>query len=90
MQVEELYYLFLEHPNVETDTRKLKKGDIFFALKGPNYNGNHYTNQAFEAGASYCVTDEVSDFKDDRIILVEDSLTMLQMLAATGKQLQKN
>lgn len=86
MQVDELYLLFLENPNVETDTRKLKKGDIFFALKGPNYNGNHYTKQALEAGASYCVADELSDFKDGRIILVEDSLAMLQMLAKKHRQ----
>ncbi|MEO5942993.1 MAG: UDP-N-acetylmuramoyl-tripeptide--D-alanyl-D-alanine ligase [Ferruginibacter sp.] len=86
MHVDELYLLFLENPNVETDTRKLKKGDIFLALKGPNYNGNHYIKQALEAGASYCITDEVSDFKDERIILVEDCLSMLQMLAKKHRQ----
>lgn len=86
MEIDELYKIFLEYPQVETDTRKLKKGAIFFALKGPNYNGNHYTKQAMEAGAAWCVTDEVSDFKNDQILLVEDSLTTLQMLAKKHRQ----
>lgn len=86
MQVNDIYALFLENPSVETDTRKLKKGDIFFALKGPNYNGNHYTQQALQAGASYCIADEPSDNKDDRIILVENCLSMLQQLAKKHRQ----
>ncbi len=81
MNIPELYKIFSAFPSAETDTRKIKKGDIFFALKGPNFNGNQFTRQAFDLGASYCVCDEISDIKDDRIIYVDDVLNTLQLLA---------
>jgi len=40
--IEALYQIFLHHPTVQTDTRKLKQGDLFFALKGPTFNGNTF------------------------------------------------
>ena len=86
MNIEELYALYLQNPSVETDTRKLKNGDLFFALKGPKYNGNHYALQALQAGASYCICDEVLEFKSDRIILVADALQTLQQLAKFHRQ----
>ena len=79
-----LYQLYKQHPSVQTDTRQLKKGDIYFALKGPNFNGNVFAVAALEAGASYAVVDEAipnSQAFDDRIISVEDTLTCLQALA---------
>jgi UDP-N-acetylmuramoyl-tripeptide--D-alanyl-D-alanine ligase len=79
--ISELYQLFLQHPSVQTDTRKLKVGDIFFALKGPNFNGNLFARQALEAGAAYAVVDEPVDDTDPRIIKVEDGLVALQELA---------
>lgn len=51
--------------NVSTDTRSIKEGDIFFALKGENFNGNQYVETAFKNGASLCIVDEVCiDVKD--------------------------
>lgn len=85
MHITELYSVFQQYPNVETDTRKIKKGDLFFALKGPNFNGNHYVAQALEAGAAWCVADEAV-IKDDRVILVPDTLTALQELAKYHRQ----
>lgn len=81
MNIDALYEIFLQNPSVETDTRKLKKGDIFFALKGPNFNGNQYLEQAISLGASCCVADEETTFKSDKIFLVKDSLEALQQLA---------
>ena len=81
MTIEELYNIFLRYPTVETDTRRIKKGSIFFALKGPNFNGNDYVKQAFESGADYCICDEQTDFIDTRIIYVENVLATLQDLA---------
>ena len=86
MDIRTLYDLFLRHPSVETDTRKLQEGDIFFALKGPNFNGNHYLQQALSAGAAYCIADEISDIKNDRIIKVSDSLHTLQQLAKMHRE----
>ena len=86
MTIEALYQLYLQHPSVQTDTRKLKKGDIFFALKGPNFNGNLFAVQALEAGASFAVIDEPVDATDSRLIPVADALTTLQELAGYHRQ----
>lgn len=81
MNIAELYKIFKQHPSVQTDTRKLKQGDIFFALKGPNFNGNLFAKQALEAGAAYAVVDEDVDPADKRLIRVADTLAALQELA---------
>lgn len=79
--IEQLYEIYLKHPSVKTDTRLLKPGDIFFALKGPNFNGNAFAPKALELGAAYAVIDEVPAAKDDRLLLVPDVLTALQDLS---------
>jgi len=79
--IEELYKIYLKHPSVQTDTRKLKQGDIYFALKGANHNGNAYAKLALESGASYSVVDEDIDGEDSRIIRVDNVLTTLQQLS---------
>jgi UDP-N-acetylmuramoyl-tripeptide--D-alanyl-D-alanine ligase len=87
--IEELYAIYCAHPSVVTDTRKLNQGDLYFALKGPNFNGNNFTLAAIEAGASYAIVDEViadSGNYQDRIVLVEDVLTTLQKLAKHHRQ----
>jgi UDP-N-acetylmuramoyl-tripeptide--D-alanyl-D-alanine ligase len=81
MNIEHLYQVYLHHPSVQTDTRKLKEGDLFFALKGPNFNGNQFALQALKSGAAYAVVDEKPETEDDRLVLVEDSLIALQELA---------
>ena len=58
MEINYLYQLYKANPSIETDSRKIKKGDIFFALKGPNFNGNLYAQQALADGAAYCIVDE--------------------------------
>lgn len=81
MTIESLYQLFLQHPSIQTDTRKLKSGDLFFALKGPNFNGNLFALQALEKGAAYAITDEPVNSTDNRIIKTDDVLSTLQALA---------
>jgi len=81
VNIAELYKIFQQHPSVQTDTRKLKQGDIFFALKGPNFNGNRFAKQALEGGAAYAVVDEDVDPTDNRLIRVADTLAALQELA---------
>jgi UDP-N-acetylmuramoyl-tripeptide--D-alanyl-D-alanine ligase len=58
MTISQLYEIFLRHSSVVTDTRQLKQGDLFFALKGPNFNGNAFAVRALELGAAYAVIDE--------------------------------
>ena len=81
MTIQALYDIYLQFPNVETDTRKIKQNDIFFALKGPNFNGNVFAKTALEMGASYCVCDEETACQNDKIIFVEDVLATLKNLA---------
>lgn len=80
-QIESLYKHYLINPTVSTDTRTISTGCIFFALKGPTFNGNTFAGQALELGASLVVVDE-KDYKiNDRCILVDDCLKTLQLLA---------
>jgi UDP-N-acetylmuramoyl-tripeptide--D-alanyl-D-alanine ligase len=65
-----------------TDTRNIKAGDLFFALKGPSFNGNLFAERALEQGASWVVIDEPQVGLIDRFILVDDVLEALQQLAA--------
>ena len=82
-QILKIYERFSKHPHITTDSRKVEQGDIFFALKGDNFNGNKFAATALDAGASFAVIDEEDFFvsADDRYILVEDVLTTLQQLA---------
>ena len=75
--IEQLYEIFSLHPSAQTDTRLLKSGDIFFALKGPNFNGNTFAPKALELGAAYAVIDESPGTPDDRLLLVPDVLRAL-------------
>ncbi|HQV59777.1 MAG: UDP-N-acetylmuramoyl-tripeptide--D-alanyl-D-alanine ligase [Chitinophagaceae bacterium] len=81
MSIETIYSIFKQHPSVQTDTRKLQPGDLFFALKGDNFNGNAFAKQAIDAGAVYAVIDEPAFEITGKTILVEDVLTTLHQLA---------
>jgi len=78
---DELYKIYLQYPFVQTDTRKLKAGDIFFALKGPNFNGNSFAGKAVDIGAACVVIDEKEYAIPGKTLLVPDVLTALQELA---------
>ena len=81
MEIHLLYKLYQQHPSVQTDTRRLKKGDLFFALKGEHFNGNQFALQALEQGAAFAIIDEALDNTDSRLIKVDDVLITLQQLA---------
>ncbi len=83
MEIQELYSLFLRCGKVTTDSRTLQGGELFFALKGENFDGNEYAAKALEAGAAYTVVNAGSRFdgSDSRIIAVPDTLVALQALA---------
>ncbi|HKH61799.1 MAG TPA: UDP-N-acetylmuramoyl-tripeptide--D-alanyl-D-alanine ligase [Flavitalea sp.] len=81
MTIEELYGIYLKYPSVQTDTRKLSAGDLYFALKGPSFNGNNFAKQALEKGAVYAIIDEKEYATDDRMIVVRNTLETLQQLA---------
>ncbi len=81
--LEKIVTLFRQHSGISTDTRKLKKGSLFFALSGENFNGNRFALEAIEKGAAAAIVDDPGFIpeKDDRYILVENTLDTLQELA---------
>lgn len=83
MNLSILYQLFKKSTGVSTDTRKIEPGNIFFALKGPNFDANEFAPKAFEMGASLVVIDDPKYFleDDERYFLTKDCLKMLQDLA---------
>ncbi|MBK9631854.1 MAG: UDP-N-acetylmuramoyl-tripeptide--D-alanyl-D-alanine ligase [Saprospiraceae bacterium] len=87
MEISEIYKLLEDKlDKIVTDTRQIKKGDIFFALKGPNFNGNEFALQALENGASYVIVDQFFKPEVKNMILVPDVLTCLQNLARIHRQ----
>ena len=84
MEIISIYNKFKECGIVTTDTRTLKGGEMFFALKGENFDGNEYALKALELGARYAVVNtsaEVAASDDPRLVKVEDTLKTLQELA---------
>lgn len=81
MEISELYEIFKKHPIVTTDTRNCPPNSVFFALKGEIFNGNKFAQQAIDSGCSYAIVDEAEYATSPNILLVEDSLKVLQKLA---------
>ncbi|MEO6187880.1 MAG: UDP-N-acetylmuramoyl-tripeptide--D-alanyl-D-alanine ligase, partial [Ginsengibacter sp.] len=81
MNLEDIYRIYKRNPSVQTDTRKLKEGDLFMALKGPNFNGNEFVRLALDQGAAFAIVDEALPFTDDRLIKTENVLLTLQELS---------
>jgi len=84
MDIAQLYQCYLSSTGVTTDTRQIKSGSIFFALKGDKFNANDFAIEALQKGAAYAIIDEAQpggeEYKD-KLILVSDVLTTLQELA---------
>lgn len=76
-----LHQHFLECNNISTDTRKIAAGTMFFALKGDNFDANTFAAEALAKGAAYVVVDNPAYKTDERMLLVNNSLTALQQLA---------
>lgn len=84
MDVQRLYSAFLECGRVTTDSRAISGGEMFFGLKGDNFDGNEYALKALEAGSRYAVVDESSTAAtsgDPRVLVVPATLVALQALA---------
>ena len=81
MSILELYQLFLKSTGISTDTRSIEKGNLFFSLKGPNFNANKLADEALEKGAIAAVVDEEDFKKNDQYVLVDNGLKALQELA---------
>lgn len=78
--MKEIYDLFLRSNGVCTDSRKLKKNQLYFALKGEHYDGHQFIEEAHRKGAIGCIIDN-STFTGSYCIIVKDVLKALQQLA---------
>lgn len=76
-----LYPAFLASTGICTDTRQLAPNTLFFALKGANFNGNKFAQQALDSGCTVAVIDEPECALEHGTILVDDVLSTLQQLA---------
>ncbi len=77
-----LLEVFLAARGVSIDTRTLQAGELFFALRGPNFNGNTYAAKALELGAKAVVVDtHMPELREEDTFLVDDTLDTLQALA---------
>jgi UDP-N-acetylmuramoyl-tripeptide--D-alanyl-D-alanine ligase len=80
MKTELIYEEYLKSTGISTDSRKVRPGEIFFALSGPHFDGNRFAAEAIAAGAACAVIDD-HEYETDRTILVDDTLKELQELA---------
>jgi UDP-N-acetylmuramoyl-tripeptide--D-alanyl-D-alanine ligase len=81
ISAEEVYQLYLDHPEVNTDSRHVTPGSIFFALRGENHNGNTFAAKALQMGASYVIIDDPAYLSDPRCLLTDNTLALLQDVA---------
>ena len=87
MEIATLYTFFLNASGISTDSRKLEEGALFFALSGPNFDGNQFAEQALKKGALGVVIDNPNlTIKGKNVILVENTLNTLQDLATFHRQ----
>lgn len=79
--IENLYSKYLKSSGISTDTRTIQKGNIWFALKGPNFNANKFAEQALDKGALLAVIDDPEYQLGQNTLVVKDGLRALQQLA---------
>ena len=88
--IDEIYDAYLDcNQQITTDTRNIIKNDLFFALKGPNFNGNTFVQKAIDNGAKYAVIDEKKYYVEGKTFLVDDVLKSLQKLATIHRKKNK-
>ncbi len=82
MTINALHKYFLKCNSVSTDTRQTTENSMFFAIRGANFDGNKFAEDALKKGASYAVIDNIKYKKGNQYLLVKDVLTTLQELAS--------
>ncbi|MBD2751292.1 UDP-N-acetylmuramoyl-tripeptide--D-alanyl-D-alanine ligase [Spirosoma validum] len=84
---DQLYHKFQECTGISTDTRRITPDCLFVALKGANFDGNQFAEQALAEGARYALVDDVTVAdRNPQCLLVSDGLTALQDLARHHRQ----
>ncbi|GAB4321577.1 MAG: UDP-N-acetylmuramoyl-tripeptide--D-alanyl-D-alanine ligase [Bacteroidales bacterium] len=78
---EKLLTTFRAGARVNTDSRTIKPGEIFIALKGERFDGNNFVESCLANGAALAVTERNEPERPDNIVVVPDTLRTLQLLA---------
>ncbi|WP_185859237.1 UDP-N-acetylmuramoyl-tripeptide--D-alanyl-D-alanine ligase [Blattabacterium cuenoti] len=81
MNIQNIYQLYMISSGIETNSKKVKKGSIFIALKGRNFDGNQFANEAISNGAILAIVDDKRIFPCKKIVHVDNTLYFLQKLA---------
>ena len=89
-ELESIYNSFLAGCRITTDSREVKDGDIFIALKGENHNGNTFAEKAVAQGAKHVVIDEAAYNTAPQCVLVPNTLQFLQQLANYHRDKRQN
>lgn len=89
MKIDILHQHFLKCDSISTDTRKVTKNSMFFALKGENFDGNQFAKDALKNGAKFAVIDDEQYKIDKRYILVNNVLKTLQELSTVHRNYLK-
>ena len=69
---------------ISTDTRTIKGGELFLALKGPNFDGHTFIKTALEKGAIACLVQDKVDSKN--VVITKDTHEALGLLAKAWRQ----
>lgn len=80
--------------NFSKDTRTIEKDDVYIGIKGDNFDGNEFYQQAFDKGAKACILQKIkinndikNKYKDKAIIIVDDTIEALQKIAKFKRDL---
>ena len=87
ISVKDLYSIYADCSyRVSTDSRTVADGELFFALRGENFDGNLYADQAVSKGAAWAVVNMDCPGENDRFIRVDDPFRFLQELAICHRE----
>jgi UDP-N-acetylmuramoyl-tripeptide--D-alanyl-D-alanine ligase len=89
MDIKDIHQVFLQCHSVSIDTRKITPGCLFVAIKGERFDANTFAEEALSLGASYVLIDDKNYFVDERTIVVQNTLEVLQDLARFHRQFLK-
>ena len=78
---------FYKFNGLSTDTRQIKKNQLFLAIKGKNNDGNKFIKNALKKGASYIVSSKKSIKRNKKIISVKDISIFLNQFALLKRKM---
>jgi len=64
---------------VSTDTRTIREGQTFLALRGPNHDGHEHLDAAIAAGAQSVIVEEKTELDVPQLVVSDTRLALGQM-----------